>query len=418
MRRLSFGLCLLASLFLVACPPGDNGGGSTDSGLVIYTDAGGGDADSTGDADETGDTGSDESCPFTNDGVCDEPANCPLGTDEADCQAACEEAGPEKMAFIGAACRHRDMVDQPDPADSHYDNPEPSEPSADDAHLTGWHDAYIPVTSGRRGASGNALRHFRVYVPPNYDPERAHPLMINMPGHRVSHWILPGFTMLQQTAAANDFIVMFAGQEFRYYDDNEFRHFSRWAFWTEWVGSGMSNPPDACRQNSSESNPDYEFLRKLIDWAGDRYTIDKRRVYASGHSRGAATAMMAALEMPEVAGAAVHSGFTECGYLNEVVGEEGGSWEGRNVPLTFFHGVKDPDICINCEPGASCNVGGRSCGNGLHATDAIVERLKSMGWEEGENLQYYRIERATHDWQSHLNEQMWNFLSSQPKPAE
>ncbi len=404
MRRLTHGFaCIvaLASISLVACSGGDGGG--DDDPIVVDPDAGG---DAGGeDAGFGADVDTSDECEFADDGVCDEPTNCALGTDQSDCRAACEEASGAELAAIGAACEYRGFVDGVDSEQSHYEEPAPSEGSSD---LTGWRDEWVAVPSGEADASGDVARHFRVYVPPSYDPDKAYPVMINMPGHRVSHWILPGFTMLHRTAEANDFIAIFAGQEFR----------SRWAFWTEWVGSEMSNPPEFCRQQDSESNPDYEFLRQVVDWAGSTYNIDRRRIYTSGHSRGAAMAMMAALEMPEIAGAAVESGFTECEYLNEVIGDQ--QWEGRNVPLAFVHGVEDPDICINCEPGATCAAesSSRSCSPGMHASDVIVDRLTSIGWEEDDNLRYYRLERAAHDWQSYLNQQIWHFLASQPRPID
>ena len=400
MRHIHLASLGLAALLLTACPPPDNDRGdasTSDASLQDATDIG-------PDADAGGDTApdtDDPTCPHTDDGTCDEPANCPLGTDDADCRDACENK-PERLPFIGAACEHRDLVDLPQEPNSHYDNPSPTEGTT---HETGWRDGTIAVPSGEN-PDRTVRRHFRVYVPPNYDPERAHPLMITMPGHRVSHWILGHYTMLHRTAAANDFIVIYAGQEFR----------GRWAWWTEWYGSAMQNPPQFCQQKSGDSNPDYAFIRELIDWAGSEYTIDERRVYLSGHSRGASMALIAALEMPDlIAGAAVESGFTECGFPQEVLGD---TWDKRNVPLSFVHGVEDDDVCIDCGPDTSTCAAdeNRRCAPGMSASDALVEELKSLGWEEGKNLEYHRLDRVAHRWQSHLNQQIWDFLAERPLP--
>lgn len=383
-------------MLLTACPPPDDGDGD------VTIDPNGDAADVGTDADAAGDAdGTSKTCDHKNDGVCDEPANCPLGTDDKDCREACKN-NPDRLPFIGAACRHRDLVDLPRETDSHYQNPSPTGGST---HETGWRDATIQVPSGEN-LNTDIPRHFRVYIPPNYDPERAHPVMITMAGHRVSHWVLGGYTMLHRTAAANDFIVIYAGQEFR----------GRWAWWTEWYGSAMQNPPRFCQQKSGDTHPDYEFIRKLIDWASEEYNVDDRRVYLSGHSRGASMALTAALEMPNlIAGAAVESGYTECGSAREILGDE---WNDRRPALSFVHGTEDDDVCINCGPNADTCAANpdRPCSPGLSASDALVKKLKSLGWEEEKNLEYHRLERVAHRWQSHLNQQVWDFLSTKPLP--
>lgn len=416
MDRLALQTATLAAvLSLLSLPLGcsDDAGGDGGDAVVLQNPDVGPDATEFdgGEDGETSDTGLpvpdgySNDCHHANDGICDEPSRCELGTDDTDCRRACRNA--ETLAFIGAACEHRGLVDEDDTAGSpspSYPNPDPSGGSS---HLTGWRDATVSVPSGE-DLSSDIQRHFRVYVPPSYDPDKAHPVMVAMPGHRVSHWVLDGYTMLHRTALMNDFIVVYAGQEFR----------QRWAFWTEWYGSAMDNPPGFCQQNSGDTNPDYEFIRSIVDWTTSEYNVDRRRIYLSGHSRGAAMALMAALEMPDrIAGAAVQSGFTECGYLDEVIGTE--EWSKRTVPLAFVHGVEDDDICINCEPGETCAANPqRSCNPGMHASDPIVERLEQIGWERGENLTYFRLERVAHRWQTQLNQHVWDFLSSQPLPTD
>jgi hypothetical protein len=185
-------------------------------------------------------------CRYRDDGTCDEPGRCPLGTDDTDCTEACKHS--DSIGAFVAACEHRDLIDDgksPPPEHPNYENPDPSEGSA---HLTGWRDETLEVPLGENPNS-TAARHFRVYVPRDYDPQQSYPLMITMPGHRVSHWVMGGFTMLHRTANMNDFIVVYAGQEF-------WRRAEHWHWWTEWYGSEMSDPPDLCRQRGSDSHPD------------------------------------------------------------------------------------------------------------------------------------------------------------------
>ncbi|MFW5967192.1 MAG: alpha/beta hydrolase family esterase [Persicimonas sp.] len=334
--------------------------------------------------------GDDEgnSCEFANDGVCDEPANCELGTDSNDCEEACRD-GDDKYLYR-AACKHR----QVSIVEDDYEDPDPSE--GDDA-LVGFHDRTVTIESGQEDID-EVQRHFRIDVPESYDPEKAYPLMINMAGHRVDHRALASSTDLTMTGAHNDFITVYAAQEFRLSG-------IRWAWWTDWDWA-----------DKTEDNPDFEFIRTIIDEVSSDYNVDRRRIYLSGHSRGAAMALIGALEMNDlIAGASVQSGFTEFDYVPDRLRD----YDGRKVPLVFVHGVQDPDICINCEPGESCKGdigGGRDCSSGMHASDALVEELEELGWEEGEDYRYYRLENLGHRWQNQLNQPFWDFLSERPLP--
>ncbi|MGM0555825.1 MAG: alpha/beta hydrolase family esterase [Myxococcota bacterium] len=330
-------------------------------------------------------------CEFANDGTCDEPTNCAFGTDSADCEAACESE--EGLYLIAAACAHRDESLAATAREESYQQPDPSGGTGDEA-VSGYVDDTVTVPSGTDDG-GDIERFYRVGVPEYYDPDEAYPLVINMAGHRVDHRVLANNTQLPRTASLNDFIVVYAAQEFRE---------SRWAWWTDWDWA-----------NETDANPDFVFLRRIIEEVSQDYNIDSRRIYLSGHSRGAAMAFIGAMELRDIiAGAVVQSGFTELNYLNERVQ----SWDGRKPPLVFIHGVEDDDVCIDCRPGASCGVNPqRSCGQGLHASDAVVERLEELGWERGEHLVYYRLENVAHRWQSQLNQQWWDFLSARPLPS-
>lgn len=355
-------VALVACLALVGCSDeaGGGGGGGSDAG---------------------GDSGQSNGCAFVDDGVCDEPANCALGTDEADCAAACEDGA--NLHLIAAACAHRGLApDQPTYADPVQ--------SGGTGGQTGFIDATLTVPSGT-DLSTTVERHYRLYVPASYDPAKSYPLVINMAGHRVDHRVLPNNTQLPRAADLNDFIVVFAAQEFRE---------GRWAWWTDWDWSGLT-----------DKNPDFEFLTKLVVTIGEQYNLDRSRVYTSGHSRGAAMAFIAAIELDDlIAGAVIQSGFTEFGYLDDRLQTH----DGRKPPLVFVHGIQDDDVCIDCEPGGQCAVTGRQCAPGMHAADAIVARLESLGWQRGEDLVYYRLDNVAHRWQSQLNQQWWDFLSARP----
>ncbi|MBW2264070.1 MAG: hypothetical protein JRG91_19070, partial [Deltaproteobacteria bacterium] len=233
--------------------------------------------------------------------------------------------------------------------------PDDGDPSGGTLHLTGVRDGTLRIAMG--DAPGRPIdRHYRVFVPKAYDPDRSTPLVIMMPGHRVSHYGLASYTNLYRTADQNNFIVVDAEQQFRGTGER------RWAWFTDW------------------------------DWAGE---TDRSRVFLAGHSRGAAMAYIAALEMPDlIAGSIVQSGFTEFGYLDH---RAQAPWTARRVPMVIMHGINDPDVPVRMG-------------------DEIVQRLRDLGWVEGEDFVYHRLANVPHRWQHWLNQEWYDFLHARPLP--
>jgi predicted esterase len=304
-------------------------------------------------------------CRFAGDGICDEPVNCVLGSDDADCEAAC--ASGESLHLFAAACAFRDPPEEP---------VDDGDPSGGTVHLTGHRDGTLIVPDGD-ALTENVERHYRLYVPPAYDPSRSTPLVIVMPGHRDTHYALAAYTEIPRLADENRFIVAYAEQQYRWASEH------KWAWFTDWTW--LTN---------AEANPDVAYLHALIDRVASEYNVDRRRIYLAGHSRGGAMAFMGAIEMSDViAGACVQSGFQEFGYLAARLSE----WEGRKVPMVFVHGINDTDVSVSMG-------------------DLLVERLAELGWVVGEDYVYYRLEHVTHRWQPWLNQQWWEFLSTKPLP--
>lgn len=309
------------------------------------------------------DTPSSE-CEFLDDGVCDEPVNCPLGTDSNDCKNACDD--PKQYWLLGAACAHRTPP-----------NHGPNLPAAVNQgalNQRGYVDRTIDVTLGE--GDGTRGRHYRLYVPPHYDPALAWPLVIMMPGHRVDIYTLANYTHLESTAEANNFLLLYAEQEWRI---SSFR----WAWWSDW--NWVENP---------DSNPDVSFLTKLVDDVAENWSINRKKVYGVGHSRGGAMAYIAAFELSNLfAAICSQSGFTEFGYSSHVEG-----WSGRRTPTMLVHGTLDSDVNVA-------------------ASDAMNSQLKKLGWTP-DNLVYHRLENVAHRWQPWLNQRMWDFLNSHELPTE
>jgi predicted esterase len=328
---------------------------------------GGSEDDAETDGDAETDADATPVCEFADDGVCDEPVNCALGTDENDCVAGC--ASGENIHLFAAACAYRDPPEVP---------PDDGDPSGGTLHLTGVRDGTLRIAMG--DAPGRPIdRHYRIYVPAAYDPDRSTPLVIMMPGHRVSHYNLASYTSLYRTADQNGFILVDAEQQFRGTGER------RWAWFTDWDWAG-----------ATESNPDFEFIRQIVSTVSDEYNVDRSRVFLAGHSRGAAMAYIAALEMPDlVAGACVQSGFTEFGYLDHRAQPP---WTVRKVPMVIMHGINDPDVPVAMG-------------------DEIVQRLRDLGWVEGEDFVYHRLANVPHRWQHWLNQEWYDFLYERPLPG-
>jgi len=301
-------------------------------------------------------------CIYLDDGVCDEPVNCPLGTDEADCATACDD--PDLLWHLGAACAHR----QPPEAETRT-------PAATvgTINLTGTLDRTLDVALGAE--AGTRARHYRLFVPKNYDPALAWPLVIMMPGHRVDLYSLADYTQLECTAEANGFLLVYAEQEWR---SDSFR----WAWWTDW--DWVSKP---------DTNPDVAFLRDLVDDVAAGWSVDRQQVYGVGHSRGGAMAYIAAFELGDLfAAVCSQSGFTEFGYDAHVT-----NYVGRKTPTMLVHGALDTDVNVA-------------------ASDAMNSQLQTLGWT-GDDLVYHRLDNVAHRWQPWMNQQMWDWLSSHTLPG-
>ena len=323
------------------------------------------------------DTGIAPDCPYTDNDYCDEPSRCALGSDEVDCANACA-AGGDGLAFFAAACAHRDLLTPVAPVDTGA----PAVVSVSD-----WVDEAIdaPTDTG-----GEAPRQFRIFTPPGLPSGAKVPMVLMLPGNRVSHFSLPAYTDLDSSAAANGFIVVYVEQPWR-------DRFFAWSWYTDWEWA-----------TRAAENPDLVFLRRLVTHLVGTRPVDPTRVYVAGHSRGAAMSVIAALEMPDVfAGAIPQSGFVEFGYFDRMA-----EWTGPHRPAFFFvHGALDDDVCIDCVPNGRCGVQpSRGCRT-VAASDALVERLRSMGWDDA-NLRYARPERVAHRWQPWLNQTWWDFVST------
>jgi|GEM_PF-1221517 len=327
-------------------------------------------------------------CLSLEDGSCDEPHSCALGADQVDCEEACSVT-PSPIHLRGVcAWRNPDLTTPL----THTAGPGSEGSGGGYGHLTG----LIMSPSGADPAR-LAPRHFRAFVPRSYQPDQPTPLVLMLPGHRVALDPLPDYTQLMASADMEGFIVAFLEQEVRSGDQ-------RWAWWTDWP---WAQRPDAT------THPDLVFIEEVVTRLKSQYNIDHSRVIITGHSRGASMALIAAHERPELfSGAVVESGFTEYGYEERLRARDPDSPKPKVI---LIHGDLDPDICVDCRPGATCAVTGRRCG-AIYGADGLNELLTQAGWGP-EELLYMRLEGVTHRWQPQLNTTWWRWLSARPNPA-
>jgi hypothetical protein len=313
----------------------------------------------------------EDSCVYAQDGVCDEPRNCALGSDSTDCDSACATA---YSPAIAAACA--------------YDEPVPEPPLADPgSHGSGGPGGtWDGVIQARGPASPDELvdRYYRVYVPPTYDPAKPSPLLFVMGGFRVHYWSLAGDTEFNRLADLNNFIVVYLQAHWVDYG------VYGWLFnWFTYRQDYLPHEWPAC--------PDLDYVAKLSDELKGRYNIDRTRIYASGHSRGGAMAAIFAFELPNLfAGMLPTSAFfTPNGYMDRIAELN----PARKVTAVIIHGDIDPDVPVS-------------------ESDGLYETLLATGHLDWEHIIYLRLPGVTHSWQPQYHQQAWTFLTERPLPLE
>ena len=140
-------------------------------------------------------------------------------------------------------------------------------------------------------------------------------------------------------------------------------------------------------------NPDIAYMESIIDETSNLYNIDLSRIYVSGHSRGAALSIIASFERPDLfAGYCAQAGFASNNDYNLRLED---LVDSQRTPGILIHGDADPDVRVN-------------------ESDQINQIFEDAGWEHNIDWKYFRIKDATHEWQSHLNQEMWDWLYDHP----
>jgi poly(3-hydroxybutyrate) depolymerase len=201
-------------------------------------------------------------------------------------------------------------------------------------------------------------------------------------------YTLEAYTELDRTADQNGFIVAYLEADWRDFGAQSGGWVWAWyvyadAPYNEWTPAG-----------DWTADPDVDFVRKLAARLESQYNIDKTRIYAAGHSRGAGEAIILAYELPNlIAGYDCESGFADVNAFQQVMA----AYAGPKIPAVIVHGKIDDNV-----PFAS--------------GQAIASTLTKSGYVEGQDFLFFALDAVPHRWQVWLNQQMWDFLSSHPMP--
>jgi polyhydroxybutyrate depolymerase len=167
---------------------------------------------------------------------------------------------------------------------------------------------------------GGERRTYLLHVPPSYQKGKPIPMVINLHGGGGTAEGQQNSSRMDVTADREGFLVAYP------------------------MGTGKSilghvfgtfNAGRCCGPSkASEGNvDDVGFIRKVIDDVASKYTLDQRRVYATGHSNGSLMSYRLACQLSDriaaVAPNAAHDSFDGCR-------------PSRPVPVMHIHGTADP----------------------------------------------------------------------------
>ncbi|MFH0909710.1 MAG: PHB depolymerase family esterase [bacterium] len=163
-------------------------------------------------------------------------------------------------------------------------------------------------------------RFYIIHVPYSYDKAKPTPLVINMHGGGGNPAQQQRDSGMDKVADENGFVVV--------YPAGSGKMKERFLTWN----IGMSDT-----YATINNIDDIGFLRAVIKDVSGNYTIDKKRVYATGFSQGAMMCYKVACEMSDVfAAVAPVSGVMQV--------PRSDCKPARAMPIIHFHGLEDPNV--------------------------------------------------------------------------
>ena len=177
------------------------------------------------------------------------------------------------------------------------------------------------------------LRRWMTYVPSSYQEGTAVPLVVAIHGYSSAMTAFTGDSRWQDVAEENGFIVVFA----QGYPTDDVMGNIPVPFWNnELQGMEVGDPTD-----------DVAYFRTLVSETEKNYSIDRSRVYATGHSNGSCEVWLLAMEMSDVFAAYAPIGSNMGAYKNtlEITTDP--------VPVWNMKAEYDTDGAAKLEPGST-----------------------------------------------------------------
>ena len=254
-------------------------------------------------------------------------------------------------------------------------------------------------TTNAQIVSGGLARQYRLHVPASYRPGQPVPLVLGFHGAGSTGAEFEAYSGLSALADQAGFIAVYP------------------------QGLGTLTNWDTL-----PNSQDVPFVQDLLDTLEARCSIDPKRVFATGHSRGGGMANRLGCELSDrIAAIGPVSGDYEDGESCSPV---------RPVAVVAFHGTSDPTIPYNGfgVPGAihesytrigtpiptwAANWGAR---NSCSSTSSIVfqeGQVSGQEWADcqaGADVLLYTINAGTHNWPTDVNaaQMIWDFFVQHP----
>lgn len=173
---------------------------------------------------------------------------------------------------------------------------------------------------------GGRDRTYEVHLPPKYDGKAKLPVVLNLHGGGGNAKIARVQTQMDRTSNLYGFIVVYPE------GTSSIDKYYTW------------NAGICCAYSVVKNIDDVGFIKALIEELPKQYSVDTRRVYATGMSNGGMMAYRLACEIPDKV-AAICS--VACS-----MGVKGPS-PSRAVPIMEIHGLKDPNAPFDGGVGAN-----------------------------------------------------------------
>jgi len=183
------------------------------------------------------------------------------------------------------------------------------------------------------GPEGDGQRAFYLSLPPDYDPNRAHKLVVAYAGTNwVGQAIQPYFAF-EGFAEPNEIFV---------FPDVVWREFEGWGTMGGWLLGPHAHPAHGMQ--------DIAFTEAILDYMSENFCVDPDRVFAAGHSWGGDMAMVVACFLGDRFRAVAPSAANRPYWFEK----GGGEWTScvGNTAVWFFFGQDDDHFTNQDHPGA------------------------------------------------------------------